>query len=72
LSDIAIGVSGYVVPIKKGCKVFAKANTYGYGDILKCNSDGTFSKTLVLSERVAVCMQILTLASDGLLDALIL
>jgi len=72
LQNIAVGTSGYIVPIKKACKVFAKANTYAYGDMLKCNTDGTFSKTLIQSEKVAVCMQILTLSIDGLLDSLLL
>jgi len=41
-------------------------------NLLKCNVDGTFVKTLTLSEKVVICMEIKTLSEDGLIDGLIL
>lgn len=67
--DIANNTEGYFVPKKKTVQVFALANTYTKGDMLKVNASGQFEKTLVVAEKIAIVTDSITIGSNGLIKA---
>ncbi len=70
--DILAGSVGYIVPTKHAGYVLATANDYAVGNLLKCNTDGTFSVTAVRSEAVAVVLSAINLVDSGLINAYLL